>query len=418
MPPARFVLALLAADPETIRMLRHLGPHLIVSLASATVGIGDPRSGIQLLEIGQRPIAVVFPCPPRPLEGCLCAGPLLQRASSLPATCSARRKGLRRPARERPERPLCPRVASQGDRAAPGWAPRFGVVLIVRQRFENPTGATPSRHMHDQRRPLRAAFRGVATILCLLLPPLCAARDLSEIRASGSLKVLVVPFTTDDEFFSSGSRPGFDHEMVQGFCNLERVELEVVPVPNWDGLIPALRSGKGDLIAGSFSNTEGRRAMIDFTVEVFPTRNLVVTLKPHKTIETLDELRNERIGIVKGTSMAEALTAAGVPKTAVDDTIPAGGLMAAMRQGRVSVGIMGIENAISAQRSDPRLETGVFLGPPGSFAYGVRKDAPELLTALNAYIENVRRTQTWSRLVVKYFGERALELLKSARGSD
>ncbi|HWX25325.1 MAG TPA: hypothetical protein VN083_09800, partial [Vicinamibacteria bacterium] len=89
-----------------------------------------------------------------------------------------------------------------------------------------------------------------ASLLCLLAPRVSSARDLSEIRASGSLKVLVVPFETDDEFFSLGSRPGFDHEIVEGFCNLERLKLEVVPVPAWDGLVPALRSGKGDLIAG------------------------------------------------------------------------------------------------------------------------------------------------------------------------
>jgi ABC-type amino acid transport substrate-binding protein len=57
----------------------------------------------------------------------------------------------------------------------------------------------------------------------------------------------------------------------------------------------------------------------------------------------------------------------------------------------------------------------MFLGPPLSLAYAVRKDEPELLRALNEYIENVRKTPTWSRLVVKYFGEAAPEILKKAR---
>jgi len=34
----------------------------------------------------------------------------------------------------------------------------------------------------------------------------------------------------------------------------------------------------------------------------------------------------------------------------------------------------------------------------------VRKDDAALLQALNEYIDNVRRTTTWSRLVVEYFG--------------
>ena len=64
----------------------------------------------------------------------------------------------------------------------------------------------------------------------------------------------------------------------------------------------------------------------------------------------------------------------------------------------------------------PDLEIGLFLGHPGSLAYGLRRDETELLAALNAYIDNNRHTPTWNRLVVKYFGENAPEVLRKARG--
>jgi hypothetical protein len=38
--------------------------------------------------------------------------------------------------------------------------------------------------------------------------------------------------------------------------------------------------------------------------------------------------------------------------------------------------VLGIERAIAAQREDAQIELGAFLGPPGSLAYGVRKDSP------------------------------------------
>lgn len=41
-----------------------------------------------------------------------------------------------------------------------------------------------------------------------------------------------------------------------------------------------------------------------------------------------------------------------------------------------------------------------------------------LLKALDEYIENLRRTPTWSRLVVKYFGEMAPEVLRKARAES
>jgi ABC-type amino acid transport substrate-binding protein len=60
----------------------------------------------------------------------------------------------------------------------------------------------------------------------------------------------------------------------------------------------------------------------------------------------------------------------------------------------------------------------MFLGPPGSLAYGVRKGDTALLAALNSYIEGIRKTPTWSRLVVKYFGDDAPEILRKARSAE
>ena len=263
---------------------------------------------------------------------------------------------------------------------------------------------------------MRLSSRVVLPALLLLPSAAAFGQDLPEIREKGTLRILVVPCANDDEFFSLGSRPGLDHELVDAFCSLQKLKAEVVPVSTWDGLVPALRAGKGDVIAGSFSNTEARRKLIDFTSEVFPTRNVVVTLKPHKAIRDLEELKGERVGIVRGTSMGEALAEAGIPHSAIDDTSPAGGLLQALKQGKVSAGVMGVEQAISAQRTEPSLDLGPFIGIPGSLAWGVRKDSPLLLRALNDYVDNVRKTQTWSRLVIKYFGERAPEILKKARG--
>jgi ABC-type amino acid transport substrate-binding protein len=68
-----------------------------------------------------------------------------------------------------------------------------------------------------------------------------------------------------------------------------------------------------------------------------------------------------------------------------------------------------------AQRRDPELQIGPFLGPPESLAYGVRKNAPLLLNARNDHIATVRRTGTWNRLVVKYFGVTAPAILAKVK---
>ncbi|HEY7409699.1 MAG TPA: transporter substrate-binding domain-containing protein [Vicinamibacteria bacterium] len=244
-----------------------------------------------------------------------------------------------------------------------------------------------------------------------------ARADLAEVKASGTLRVLAVKVSPDDEFFAVPveSQPGFDREVIEGFATLHRLRMEPVVVGSWDALIPSLQQGKGDVIVGRFTATDARSKVIAFTAQTFPTRNVVLTRKPHRAVASLAELREEKVGTIRGTSMAEAVAAAGVPKANVVDTVPPGGLPGALRSGQATAVVLGLESAIVAQRDDPEIQIGLFLGQPGSLAYGVRKEDTALLEALNAYIENLRRTPSWNRLVLKYFGDRSLDILKKAR---
>ena len=233
--------------------------------------------------------------------------------------------------------------------------------------------------------------------LAALILPAAAHADLAAIQKRGTLRVLVMLDTKRPEFFAT--RP--DHEVLDGFARLYKLRLEVHPVSGWDALIPALLAKKGDVIAGRFTATDERRKLVAFTAEVFPTRNIIFNRKPSKPITSLDELKNEKLGVIKGTSMAEA--------------VAAGAYDEALKSGRITAAVWGVESAVALQREDPAIQLGPFLGAPASLAYAVRRDEPDLLSALDQYIENLRHTLTWSRLVVKYFGDAAPEVLKKAR---
>ena len=261
-------------------------------------------------------------------------------------------------------------------------------------------------------------MKTLALAVALLTAAPLGAADLADVKARGTLRVIVMPLSATDEFFPlpAGARPGFDRAVLDGFVALHRIKLEVVAVEGWDNLIPALLQGRGDLIAGRFTVTDTRLKQIAFTSEVFPSRNVVLTRKPHAPVATVEALREERVGTIKGSSMAEAVRAV-VPAPNVDDSFPPGGLPGALVAGKVSAVVLGVESAIAAQRQDQEMELGTFVGPPRSLAYGVRKQDAALLQALNEYIDNVRRTPTWSRLVVEYFGASAPDILRKVRSN-
>jgi len=257
----------------------------------------------------------------------------------------------------------------------------------------------------------------VAALTTCLPPSTVEAAELpARIRARGSLRVLVTRVTGRNEFFSleSAGPHGFDRELLEGFCRLHGLELEPVPVDGWDQLIPALLEDRGDLIAGRFTVTEARRQKIAFSVEVFPTRPVVVTRRPHAAVATVEALRGVRVGTVAGSSLEEAIRRAGIPAEAMDSGIKPGQLPEALREGRVEAVVLGIEDAIVARRADPELELGAFVGPPGSLAWGLRPDDGALRELVDAHLENTRRSIGWNRLVVSYFGEDAVEILRKA----
>jgi ABC-type amino acid transport substrate-binding protein len=251
-----------------------------------------------------------------------------------------------------------------------------------------------------------------ASLLALVLA-VPAHADMPEIQKRGSLRVLAV----DEDLFLSlkpNTPPGFDREILEGFASLHHLKLQIVPLTSWDAMIPSLLEGKGDLIAGGYSITDARKKQIEFSSENFPSRKVVMTRKPHPPITTLEALRAAKVGTVKGTSMAEAVQGAGVPESNLV-YLPTGTLPDALKTGKAEAVVLGVEHAILAQRDDPAIELGVFVGKPGSLAYGLRKGDTALRAALDEYIENVRKTPTWSRLVVKYLGNSAPDILRKAR---
>lgn len=258
--------------------------------------------------------------------------------------------------------------------------------------------------------PKLRAFLGVSLLLGLVWP---ARADLPEAQQRGSLRVLAV---NDAIFFrlERGTKPGFDREVLQGFCTLHKLELEVVPVNGWDALIPALLAGRGDVIAGGYAVTGARRQQIEFTSEVFPSRKVAFTRQPHRVVTTLQQLRAEKVGTVRGTSMEEAVKAAGVPAANIT-YVPSGTLPEGLREGRYTAAVLGVEHVILQQLKDPAIQIGVSVGEPASQAFGLRKQDKLLKAALDGYIEKLRRSPAWPQLVIKYLGEAAPNILKKVR---
>ena len=185
-----------------------------------------------------------------------------------------------------------------------------------------------------------------------------------------------------------------------------------MPVPDFEHIIPMLLRGEGDVITG-IVDTAARRERVAFTGEVFPVRHLAVTRRPAPALSRLDDLRARRVGVIPGTSWEQAAVDAGVPKAKRVPFRDSEALLAGLRSGQVDAAVMALLDFALAQKRDPELVAGAFVGGATAAAMAVRPADGRLLESLNGYLQGMRQAR--HALMFKYLSEDALSLIALAR---
>ena len=101
------------------------------------------------------------------------------------------------------------------------------------------------------------------------------------------------PFFSPD---STGKWSGWEIDFIEAVCAQEKLQCEIVPV-SWDGLIPALTTGKIDLIVASMFITKDRKKIIDFSDKYYESPPAIVGQKDQKFDATTAGLSGKVIGV-------------------------------------------------------------------------------------------------------------------------
>jgi membrane-bound lytic murein transglycosylase F len=242
-----------------------------------------------------------------------------------------------------------------------------------------------------------------------------AGADLGEIQQRGVLRVLVAADEMAEMFnFEDRGDPGLEREMITAFARAHGLRVEIVKIDRFETIIPALLEGRGDVITGII-DTAPRRRSVAFTVETLPARHVAVNRAPLAPIDDEAQLAKLRVAVVTGSSWEEAAIGAGVPDALRIGFATAKEALDALRGGDVEAMVMSLPDFAHAQRADPAVQAGAFVGPAASAAWAVRPGDAALRKALDAYIQDLRRSPSWSRMVLRYFSEGALRLVGRSR---
>jgi len=129
---------------------------------------------------------------------------------------------------------------------------------------------------------------------------------LAQIQENKKLVLGTSPDYPPFEFLVSeggkGNVVGADIELAKKLAEKMGVELEIKTI-DFDALIPALQSGKVDVVITGMSPTEERKKNIDFSDVYFQGKNGVIVKKGDAgKYKTEDDLKKAKLGVQKGST--------------------------------------------------------------------------------------------------------------------
>lgn len=232
-------------------------------------------------------------------------------------------------------------------------------------------------------------------------------RDLADILDRDTLRVITRnhPLTY---YLYRGTRRGFDFELLNRFAEEQGLVLDVVLPPTWGDMIPYLLSGKGDVIAAMMTVTDDRRQRVAFTRPYQQVWQVAVGRKDTLPPMTIEELEDRTILVREGSSYDERLQelrANGLDfemvyhdeRNELEDPVQ---LVAGDRYP-----LTVVDNTIARleQHFYPDLVIGASISEHQQIAWAVRPNAPELLAALNEYLQRQDRSAFFNILKKRYF---------------
>lgn len=227
--------------------------------------------------------------------------------------------------------------------------------------------------------------------------------DLPEIRKRGTLRVLVA-YGVTAFYLQEGHPRGLE---VDAMSELEKrlrtgrpkneSPLRVVYVPTpFDRLLPDLAAGRGDVAAALLTVTDARRGVVDFSEPYVKGVSQVLVSNRHAApVRTPRDLAGRQVHVPAGSSTVEGLrrlaadlVAEGllpvevveVPGESWEDLLQM--VAAGMFEHTVADDFLAAlwAKALPALRVEPEVR----LRGDAGFAWAVRKDSPELRSALDA----------------------------------
>jgi len=216
-------------------------------------------------------------------------------------------------------------------------------------------------------------------------------RDFAEIKRSGVLR-MITSYSSSTYFLHRGIQAGFEYELIRQFAKDNDLALEVVIVGENENPYDMLNSGVGDIIAASYTITEERKEVVNFTRPYNMVDQLVVLsddigLQP----ESITELSGVPISVRRNSSYYVKLKELqeegfNITINLVPDDMDTEALLFQVANGTYSATIADDNFYDASNKYMSGLVKGPIIAENDTIAWAIRKNAPDFESKLNRYL--------------------------------
>ncbi|EAI1055065.1 basic amino acid ABC transporter substrate-binding protein [Campylobacter coli] len=223
----------------------------------------------------------------------------------------------------------------------------------------------------------------------------------NETNATLTLKVGTAPNYKPFNYKQDSKLTGFDTDLVEEIAQKNGIEIVWVET-NFDGLIPALKAGKIDMIASAMSATDERRQSVDFTKPYYMSKNLYIKLKNNETLQTKTDLEGKKIGVQLGTLQEN--TAKAIKDAQVQSNKDLNIAVLALKNNKIDAIVADQDTAKGFLAENPDLVSFYQETDGGEgFSFAFDKDKQkEVIEIFNKGIDEAKANGFYDGLVKKY----------------
>ncbi|EKC9554793.1 basic amino acid ABC transporter substrate-binding protein [Campylobacter upsaliensis] len=223
----------------------------------------------------------------------------------------------------------------------------------------------------------------------------------NDSNASLSLRVGTAPNYKPFDYKEDAKLTGLDIDLVNEIAKREGIELTWVEM-SFDGLIPALKTGKIDMIASAMSATEDRRKSVDFSDVYYTTKNLYIKKKDNETLNSKEDLEGKIIGVQLGTLQEPAAKAIKDTKVQSNESLSV--VIMELKEGKIDAVVADKDVSTGYLKENADL-MGFFEEEDGSegFSFAFDKDKQkEAIEKFNKGLKDLKADGTYEQILTKY----------------